>query len=99
MISGPEHSGAGIARCTYRLRAVGCALTNMTFGERNRYPKYVTCAPVPSYPTHIERQNPMKDPRYAELARLLVEHSIELVAGDKVLIECFDIPTDFTSEL
>jgi aminopeptidase len=41
----------------------------------------------------------MKDPRYAKLARLLVEHSTRVQPGDKVLIEAFDIPTDFTTEL
>src|SRR5438874_321777 len=41
----------------------------------------------------------MKDPRYTQLARLLVEHSIEVAPGDKVLIEAFDIPVDFTTEL
>lgn len=41
----------------------------------------------------------MKDPRYAQLARLLVEHSTRVKPGDKVLIEAFDIPPDFTVEL
>ncbi len=41
----------------------------------------------------------MKDPRYTQLAMLLVRHSIRLAAGEKVLIEAFDIPTDFTAEL
>jgi aminopeptidase len=41
----------------------------------------------------------MKDPRYTELARLLARHSIAVQPGDKVLIEAFDIPTDFTAEL
>jgi aminopeptidase len=41
----------------------------------------------------------MKDPRYTQLAQVLVNHSIQLTPGDKVLIEAFDIPTDFTTEL
>jgi len=41
----------------------------------------------------------LKDPRYTQLARLLVQHSTRVIAGDKVLIEAFDIPTDFTVEL
>jgi aminopeptidase len=41
----------------------------------------------------------MKDPRYLDLARLLVRHSMEVLPGDKVLIEAFDIPVDFTAAL
>src|ERR1700678_2106725 len=41
----------------------------------------------------------MKDPRYQDLARLLVRHSMEVTPGDKVLIEAFDIPVDFTATL
>ncbi|MBW3624287.1 MAG: aminopeptidase [Armatimonadetes bacterium] len=41
----------------------------------------------------------MKDPRYTQLARLIVSHSLRVNAGDRVLVEAFDIPTDFTSEL
>lgn len=41
----------------------------------------------------------MKDPRYTRLAELLVRHSLKLASGDKVLVEAFDIPTDFTVEL
>ena len=41
----------------------------------------------------------MKDPRYSALARVLVHHSMRVLRGDKVLIEAFDIPTDFTAEL
>ena len=41
----------------------------------------------------------MKDPRFAKLATLLVRHSMAVQAGDSVLIETFDIPTDFTVEL
>jgi aminopeptidase len=41
----------------------------------------------------------MKDPRYHQLALLLVRHSVRLQPGEKVLIEAFDIPTDFTAEL
>ncbi|MGN6625106.1 MAG: aminopeptidase, partial [Tepidisphaeraceae bacterium] len=41
----------------------------------------------------------MKDPRFTMLAELLVRHSMKVAAGEKVLIEAFDIPTDFTCEL
>lgn len=41
----------------------------------------------------------MKDPRYTQLATLLVTHSTQVQPGDKVLIESFDIPTDFTVAL
>ncbi|HEY1685340.1 MAG TPA: aminopeptidase [Tepidisphaeraceae bacterium] len=41
----------------------------------------------------------MKDPRYTDLAKVLVHHSCEVKPGDKVLIEAFDIPSDFTVEL
>src|SRR3954453_12691828 len=41
----------------------------------------------------------MKDPRYTDLAKVLVHHSSEVKPGDKVLVEAFDIPTDFTVEL
>jgi aminopeptidase len=41
----------------------------------------------------------MTDPRYTKLARLLVEYSTALQAGDQVLIDAIDIPDDFTVEL
>lgn len=41
----------------------------------------------------------MKDPRFAKLAHLLVHHSSRVARGDKVLIEAFDIPPEFTTEL
>jgi aminopeptidase len=41
----------------------------------------------------------MKDPRYTQLAKLLTEHSLKLAPGEKVLIEAFDVPPDFTAEL
>src|SRR4051812_33026823 len=41
----------------------------------------------------------MKDPRFTDLAVLLVNHSMQVKPGDKVLIEAFDIPPDFTVEL
>ncbi|MBV8781271.1 MAG: aminopeptidase, partial [Phycisphaerae bacterium] len=41
----------------------------------------------------------MKDPRFTLLANLLVKHSMRVQTGDKVLIEAFDIPVEFTSEL
>lgn len=41
----------------------------------------------------------MKDPRYSDLANVLVRHSCEVRPGDKVLIEAFDVPPEFTVEL
>jgi aminopeptidase len=41
----------------------------------------------------------MKDPRYDNLAKILVHHSAQVKPGDKVLIEAFDIPTEFTATL
>src|SRR5947207_5262070 len=41
----------------------------------------------------------MKDPRFTDLANLLVRHSCDIHSGEKVLIECFDIPPEFTVEL
>ena len=41
----------------------------------------------------------MHDPRFAQLARLLVTHSTQLTAGDKVLIDAFDIPEQMTIAL
>ncbi|CEK14491.1 leucyl aminopeptidase (aminopeptidase T) [Chthonomonas calidirosea] len=41
----------------------------------------------------------MRDPRYEKLAKLLVTHSMKVKSGDKVLIEAFDIPVDFTVTL
>ena len=41
----------------------------------------------------------MIDPRMTELARVLVEYSTELKAGDKVLIEAIDVPDTMTTEL
>jgi len=41
----------------------------------------------------------MKDPRFTDLATLMVRHSMQVKPGDKVLVEAFDIPPDFTVEL
>lgn len=41
----------------------------------------------------------MLDPRFTQLAQVLVHHSIKLQPGEKVFVEAFDIPTDFTAEL
>lgn len=41
----------------------------------------------------------MKDPRMTALAQLLTNYSCALQPGEKVLIECFDIPEEFTIEL
>jgi aminopeptidase len=41
----------------------------------------------------------MMDPRYTQLAKLLVEYSTQLQQGDRVLIDAIDIPDDFTVEL
>ncbi len=41
----------------------------------------------------------MKDPRFTTLASLLVRHSMAVQTGENVLVEAFDIPTNFTVEL
>src|ERR1041385_3274767 len=41
----------------------------------------------------------MTDPRYAKLAKLLVEYSTALKKGDRVLLDMIDVPDDFTIEL
>src|SRR5690348_14782468 len=41
----------------------------------------------------------MKDPRFQQLADVLVHHSARVKAGARVLIEAFDIPADFTAVL
>lgn len=41
----------------------------------------------------------MHDPRYTRLANVLIHHSCRVKPGDKVLVEAFDIPTDFTVAL
>ena len=41
----------------------------------------------------------MTDPRFAKLARLLVEYSTHLKKGERVLIDATDIPDEFTVEL
>ena len=41
----------------------------------------------------------MKDPRYQELADVLVHHSCRVKSGDRVMIEAFDIPAEFTATL
>ncbi len=41
----------------------------------------------------------MIDPRMTRLAEVLVSYSTELKAGDKILIEAIDVPTEMTCEL
>jgi aminopeptidase len=41
----------------------------------------------------------MTDPRYAKLAKLLIEYSTELKKGDKALLDMIDVPDEFTVEL
>jgi aminopeptidase len=41
----------------------------------------------------------MPDPRYLDLARVLVRYSIELKPGEKVLVETTDIPAEFVAVL
>jgi aminopeptidase len=39
------------------------------------------------------------DPRYSKLAQVIVRHSTAVKPGEKVLVEAFDIPADFTAVL
>lgn len=41
----------------------------------------------------------MTDPRFTKLARLLVEYSLELKKGERVLLEVSDVPDEFSVEL
>jgi aminopeptidase len=41
----------------------------------------------------------MTDPRYGKLARLLVEHSVGLKRGERVLLDMYDVPDEFSIEL
>lgn len=41
----------------------------------------------------------MKDPRFSKLANVLVHHSMKVQRGDRVLVEAFDIPVDFVTEM
>lgn len=41
----------------------------------------------------------MNDPRYTKLAKLLVDHSMQVEPGERVLIESFDIPFEMTIAL
>ena len=38
----------------------------------------------------------MYDPRYSRLAETIVHHSCTVQKGEKVLVETFDIPSEFT---
>lgn len=41
----------------------------------------------------------MLDPRYQKLAEIIVKHSVSVEPGEKVLVEAFDIPAEFTANL
>src|SRR6476619_3963231 len=41
----------------------------------------------------------MTDPRYTELAKLLIGYSTELKKGEKILLDVIDVPDEFTVEL
>lgn len=41
----------------------------------------------------------MLDPRYVELAEIIANHSLRVEPGEKVLVEAFDIPPEFTAAL
>src|SRR5688500_20023348 len=41
----------------------------------------------------------MTDPRFTRLAELLVNYSMELEKGEKVLLDMIDVPDEFTVEL
>jgi len=41
----------------------------------------------------------MTDPRYAKLARLLVDYSTELKKNDHIMLDMLDVPDEFTIEL
>jgi hypothetical protein len=41
----------------------------------------------------------MTDPRYAKLAKLLIEYSARLKRGEHVLLDVIDVPDEFSVEL
>jgi aminopeptidase len=41
----------------------------------------------------------MTDPRYAKLAKLLIEYSTALKKGDRILLDMIDVPDEFTVQL
>jgi hypothetical protein len=41
----------------------------------------------------------MTDPRYSELARLLIEYSVTVQRGDHVLLDLIEVPDEFGVEL
>lgn len=41
----------------------------------------------------------MRDPRYRQFAQHLVSHATKVQPGEKVLVEAYDIPAEFTAEL
>src|ERR1051325_962278 len=41
----------------------------------------------------------MADPRFAKLARLLIDYSTRMKRGERVLIEVIDVPDEFSVEL
>ncbi len=41
----------------------------------------------------------MTDPRFAKLAKLLIEYSCRMKRGERVLIEAIDVPDEFAVEL
>src|SRR2546423_4785172 len=41
----------------------------------------------------------MTDPRFAKLAKLLIEYSCRLKRGERILIEVIDVPDEFSVEL
>ncbi len=41
----------------------------------------------------------MLDPRYVELSEIITNHSMNVGSGEKVLVEAFDIPPEFTAAL
>ncbi|MBN1443097.1 MAG: aminopeptidase [Planctomycetes bacterium] len=43
-----------------------------------------------------ERKRTVSDPRYRQLADVLVHHSCRVQPGEKVLVEAFDVPEEFT---
>ena len=47
----------------------------------------------------LEGEPFLTDPRYEKLAEIITHHSCDVKPGEKVLIEAFDIPAEFTATL
>src|SRR5262249_20158267 len=55
--------------------------------------------PPPGHASSAGRGTPLRDPRGARLAEVIVRHSTRLEPGDNILIEAFDVPDAIVIDL